>query len=251
MPVHDWTKVDAGTFHSFHNAWITHLMGKLNGGVLPDGYYALSEQHSSGLIPDVLTLNLPDADPTSDPAPHGGGITLADAPPRIGRKLVADPKAVYRARRRTLTIRHASGHRIVAFLEIVSPGNKDRTASVQELVNKVDSALMQSIHVMIVDLFPPGRFDPQGLHGAVWARYGMEEYVVPPAQPLTVCSYRAAAPVEAYVEDVAFGDPLPDMPLFLDVETYVYVPLELTYEAAFRDLPAFLRDVLEGRRAAP
>ena len=40
MPVHDWTKVDVGTFHSFHNAWITHLMGKLNGGVLPEGYYA-------------------------------------------------------------------------------------------------------------------------------------------------------------------------------------------------------------------
>ena len=60
MPVHDWTKVDAGTFHSFHNAWITHLMGKLNGGVLPEGYYALSEQYSSGLIPDVLTLSLPE-----------------------------------------------------------------------------------------------------------------------------------------------------------------------------------------------
>jgi hypothetical protein len=27
MPAHDWTKVDVGTFHSFHNAWITHLMG--------------------------------------------------------------------------------------------------------------------------------------------------------------------------------------------------------------------------------
>ena len=158
---------------------------------------------------------------------------------------------MYRARRRTLTIRHASGHRIVAFLEILSPGNKDRTTSVQELVNKVDSALMQGIHVMIVDLFPPGRFDPQGLHGAIWARYGMEEYVVPSAQPLTVCSYRAVAPVEAYIEHLAIGDPLPDMHLFLDVETYINVPLELAYQAAFQDMPAFLRDVLEGRRAAP
>ena len=45
-------KGGAGTFHSFHNAWITHLMGRLNGGVLPEGY-SLSEQYSSGLIPDV------------------------------------------------------------------------------------------------------------------------------------------------------------------------------------------------------
>ena len=71
MPVHDWTRVDAGTFHSFHNAWITHLMGTLNGGVLPQGYYALSEQYSSGLIPDMLTLHLPEPGP-SHWSPTGG-----------------------------------------------------------------------------------------------------------------------------------------------------------------------------------
>jgi hypothetical protein len=109
---------------------------------------------------------------------------------------------------------------------------------------------MQGIHVMIVDLFPPGRFDPQGFHGAVWARYGMEEYLVPAAQPLTVCSYRAVAPVDAYIEHLAFGDPLPEMPLFLDADTYIYVPLELTYQAAFEDMPAFLREVLQSRPAA-
>jgi hypothetical protein len=225
-------------------------MGRLNGGVLPRGYYALSEQYASGPIPDELTLHRPDSDLSPTPAPREGGIALAEAPPRIGRKPTADPKAVYLARRRTLTIRHASGHRIVAFLEIVSPGNKDRTSSVQDLVNKVDAALMQGIHVLTVDLFPPGRFDPQGLHGAVWTRYGTEEYVVPDDQPLTVCSYRAATPVDAYIEHLAFGGPLPDMPLFLDADNYVYVPLELTYQAAFDDMPTFLRDMLQGRPAA-
>jgi hypothetical protein len=215
--------------------------------VLPRGYYALSEQYSSGLIPDVLTLHLPD--PSPGPTSQRGGIALADVPPRVGRKLTADPKAIYRARRRTLTIRHASGHRIVAFLEIVSPGNKDRTTSVQDLVNKIDAALTQGIHVMTVDLFPPGKFDPQGLHGAVWARYGMEEHVVPADQPLTACSYRAMAPVDADIEHMAFGDPLPEMPLFLNAETYIYVPLELTCQAAFQDRPVFVREVLEEQPA--
>jgi hypothetical protein len=160
MPVHDWSKVEAGTFHSFHNAWITHLMERFNGGLLPDGYYALTEQYSSGPIPDVLTLHLPDPGASPNPVPRERGIALAEAPPRVSRKLVADPKAVYRARRRTLTIRHTSDHRIVAFLEVISPSHKDRTASVEGVVNKVDSALMQGVHVMIVDLFPPGRFDP-------------------------------------------------------------------------------------------
>jgi hypothetical protein len=250
MPVHDWIRVDAGTFHSFHNAWITHLMGRLNGGLLPEGYYALSEQHASGPIPDVLTLHRPEPSPIPDPAPREGGIALAESPPRVGRKLTADPKAVYRARRCTLTIRHASGHRIVAFLEIVSPGDKDRTSSIQDLVNKVDAALMQGIRVVTVDLFQPGRFDPQGVHGAVWARYGVEEYVVLADRPLTVCSYRAVAPVDAYIEHLAFGDPLPEMPLFLDAETYIHAPLEGTYQAAFEDMPVFLRDVLQGRLTA-
>lgn len=35
MPVHDWTRVNTGTFHDFHSAWITHLRDALNGGLLP------------------------------------------------------------------------------------------------------------------------------------------------------------------------------------------------------------------------
>ncbi len=219
MPVHDWKKAEAGVFHSFQNAWMTHLMGKLNGGLLPEGYNALTEQHSSGLVSDAPALQ------------------------------VANPD-LYRALRRTLTIRHTRGHRIVAFLEIISPGNKDRTASVEEFVNKVDSALMQGVHVLIADLFPPGRFDPRGIHGTIWARYGTAEDAVPAGQPVTLSSYRAVVPVEAYIEHLAFGDPLPEMPLFLDLDTYINVPLEATYQAAFQDMPVFWRDVLEGRRDA-
>src|SRR5437868_9768267 len=85
MPVHDWSKVEAGTFHSFHNAWITHLMGKFNGGLLPEGYYALSEQYSAGPIPDVLTLHLPEMSPGPDLPPRAGGPHW----PRLRRRSVA------------------------------------------------------------------------------------------------------------------------------------------------------------------
>jgi hypothetical protein len=58
MPVHDWTLVDAGTFHDFHNGWLIHLKETLNGGLLPSGYYAMSEQHAGQFITDMLTLPL-------------------------------------------------------------------------------------------------------------------------------------------------------------------------------------------------
>src|SRR3954468_20017145 len=56
MPVHDWTKVEAGIFHDFHHAWIEEIKRALNAGLLPPDCYALAEQHAAGFGPDVLTL---------------------------------------------------------------------------------------------------------------------------------------------------------------------------------------------------
>src|SRR5438105_7776207 len=117
MPLHDWSRVDAGIFHDFHNSWIVHLKESLNGGLLPQGYYALSEQHSGRFIADVLTLHASQSSDERLPPPVGG-LALAEAPPQVERKLTV---STARTRRRTLTIRHVSGHRIVAVLEIVSP----------------------------------------------------------------------------------------------------------------------------------
>ena len=47
------------------------------------------------------------------------------------------------------------------------------------------------------------------------------------------------------------GSPLTDMPLFLNPDRYINVPLESTYQAAYQGMPAFWRDVLEGRQALP
>src|SRR5438876_883353 len=56
MPVHDWTRVDAGIFHHFHHGWIEEIARGLNRGILPADYYALAEQHAAGFGPAVLTL---------------------------------------------------------------------------------------------------------------------------------------------------------------------------------------------------
>ena len=58
MPIHDWTRVDAGLFHAFHQSWIITLSRALNTGVLPPDYFALPEQSIQGPVPDVLTLKL-------------------------------------------------------------------------------------------------------------------------------------------------------------------------------------------------
>jgi hypothetical protein len=62
------------------------------------------------------------------PPPISGGLALAEAPPNVRRTLTA--VETYRQRRRTLAIRHVSGHRMVALVDIVSSANKDRLESV-------------------------------------------------------------------------------------------------------------------------
>jgi hypothetical protein len=247
MPVVDWRRVDAGIFHDFHNAWITELRNALNGGLLPSGYYALGEQHAGRSVADNLTLHASAPPPKPlPPPPASGGLVLVEAPPRVRRKLSAS--AVARKRRRSLAIRHVSEHRLVALGEIVSPANKDRAEHVRDLVNKVTSALDLGIHVLLVDLFPPGPHDPEGMHGAVWSFFDDEPYDLPAKEPLTLASYLAGPPLDAYLEHVAVGGILPDMPLFLRFDRYINVPLEATAEAAYRGVPEFWRDVLEGRQ---
>jgi hypothetical protein len=243
MPVHDWTRVDAGIFHSFHNAWITELHNALNGGILPDEYYALMEQHAGRLVTDVLTLHGDRPNGESPSSPAGPGIALADAPPKVRRRLTG--VETYGQRRRTLAIRHVSGDRLVALLEIVSPANKDRRRSVRVFVTKVLEALHLGIRVLLLDLLPPSRRDPRGMHVAVWNYFDNEPYDLPVEEPLTLASYAAGPPVEAYLEHLKINAPLPDMPLFLRPDRYILVPLEATYQAAYRGVPARWRNVLE------
>lgn len=73
----------------------------------------------------------------------------------------------YRAQRRTLGIRHVSGHRLVAVVEMVSPANKDRLRNVEQFVSKIEAFLDAGVHVLLIDLFPPATCDPHGMHGAL------------------------------------------------------------------------------------
>lgn len=244
MPVHDWTRVRAGTYHTFHTSWITHLMEALNGGLLPEGYYALSEQHAGQVVPDVLTLSTGPARETS-PRPDGA-VALAEAPPRVQLKMVAGEDTTYRMARRTLAIRHRSGRRLVAMIEIVSPGNKDGRQHLDQFVDKAVSALQHGIHLLVVDLLPAGPADPAGMHGAI-GEIVDGEFELPDPRTFVLAAYIADRMPEALVNLVTVGSELPEMPLFLNIGWYINLPLEPSYTAAYRGLPTVVRDVVEGR----
>jgi hypothetical protein len=150
----------------------------------------------------------------------------------------------YRRKKSSVVVRHISGDCIVAMIEIVSPGNKAGRRAFNAFVDKACDLLEARVHLLIVDPFPPGPRDPTGAHGAIWDETQDESFRLPHDKPLTLVSYECELTTHAYIEPVAVGDVLPDMPLFLEPAGCVLVPLEATYQTAFDVQPARWRNVL-------
>jgi hypothetical protein len=250
MPIHDWTRVSAGTFHDLHLVWTGELRTALNDGILPPDYYAQAEQVTGPFAPDVLALEhmpLADDEGDTDGDETGGGTataTLSKAAPMV-RITEEMEQRFYRNQRRRIAIRHSSDDRVVALIEIVSPGNKESTPNFTAFVEKAAEVIYRGFHLLVIDLFPPTPRDPNGIHAAIWGQYGPYEFTPPPGEPLTLVSYSAGSVRRAYIEPTAVGHTLADMPLFLTPEMYVNVPLEETYLAAYRGVPRRWKRVLD------
>lgn len=250
MPIHDWTRVNAGTWHAFHLGWIAEIQSALNDGRLPDDYYAQAEQIIGPFGPNVLTLQEAEAVdliPNSEEGPDSFkdvGVAVAMRPPPTRWTALAEMDD-YVSKRRTMVIRHSSNDRIVALIEIVSPGIKSTRHALTSFVAKAVEAIYRGYHLLIVDLFPPGPRDPHGIHEAIWSEIVNERVELPPNEPLTLVSYASGPTKHAYIEPTAINHALIDMPLFLTPDRYIPVPLEETYLAAFHGVPRRWRVVLQ------
>jgi hypothetical protein len=245
MPVHDWARVGAGPFHDFHATWIIDLKRALNAGLLPPGYYAMAEQVGGSVIPDVLTLEAMPPEEGRTPESPAGGVAVAPAAPKV-RFTEATENDLYAQKRKRLVIRHSSDDRMVALVEILSPGNKASRDAIRTFAEKAAGVLSRGIHLLVIDLHPRTPRDPEGIHAVIWSEFAAPTVVLPPDKPLTLASYVAEGELKrAFIEPVAVGDVLPDMPLFLTPAFYVNVPLEKTYAAAFDAVPRRWRGLLE------
>ncbi len=243
MPVHDWSKVEAGVFHDFHHELISAVKHTLNAGVLPPDYYAMADQVAGPGHPDVIGLQYA-TPPRRRRRPSGGGgvATVVQAGPTVGYEDTADRRP---ARRKRVAIRHISGDKVVAVVEIVSPANKDGRVAAAGFATKLADYLVCNVHLLVVDLLPPGAADPNGIHPLIWKPFKKKSaFTLPKGKTRTLAAYAAGDPVRAFVEAVGVGDRLPDMPLFLTPEAHVRVPLEAAYTAAWDMVPPRWRDEL-------
>lgn len=240
MPIHDWTRVEAGDFHDFHQVWTVEIRNALNRGLLPDGFFAMTDQITGRPIPDVVTLQ------SRRPTGGTGGVAVKERPP-TARMVKRLEKVDYARRADRVVIRHGRG-RVVAIIEVVSPGNKDSRNAIRSFAEKAADIITQGVHLLVVDLFPPTPRDPQGIHKAIWDEFADEPFELPVGKPLTVVSYLSGEIPTAYVEPVAVGDHLPSAPIFLSEEVYVPAPLESTYAETWKVYPAILKEIIEPPR---
>lgn len=245
MPAHDWTRVIPGVFHDFHSRWISAIRDYLNAGRLPADYYALSGQMVDGHRPDVITLQAPSPhNVDSQFSESGESLALLDAPPKVSYVDECEPNP-YVDNAHYVTIRHASGDELFAIIEIVSSGNKKTKLELDRFLDKIESAIQSGTHVLLIDLSPPDRWDPNGIHAALWRRRSDTFHAVTEDRPLGLSSYCANDSPRAYFEPIALGTQLPDMPIFLTPNRYVNVALESTYLESWERFPKRWKTVLE------
>jgi hypothetical protein len=257
MPVHDWTTVDAGIFHDFHQSWIIAIRNSLNEGLLPSDFYALAEQVTEGPIPDVVTLERRERAGQDGPSASASssteeiGVAVAEHPPRVQHTHEVDAE-LYAARATRVAVFHVSGDRVVAYIEIVSPGNKHSEVAIRSFTEKLGEAFRRGCHALVIDLHPPTPRDPRGIHARFWHdSFGDEKCPgVTPAQPLGLSAYRSDLSPTAYFEPFAVGDTLIDMPVFLTPDRYVNLPLAATYDEAWRGVPRRWKQVVAGESSS-
>lgn len=252
MPIHNWSRVSDGMFHWFHQRWIGAISDWLNQGQLPEGYYAIGELYADGVYPDVLAVeDRPlDHETKNGHSSNGFGVAIAESPPKTRFTWEAETEG-YLARKDLIAIRNIEGI-LVAVIEIVSRGNKSSQSRLRKFVAKTTGFLDQGVHVLVIDLFPPTRRDPHGIHQVIWSEKYDGEFDFQPDKPLTLASYMASSEdtaASAYVEPIAVGDALPSMPLFLWPRRYINVELESTYASAWAVYPAPLKPKVERTEA--
>jgi len=134
--------------------------------------------------------------------------------------------------------------RIVAMIEVLSPGNKSSRHAIRPLLYKDIKDPYDIINLLLVDVYPPGPRDPNGIHGALWNEIGTEEYILGRERPLTAVAYLGGTVVQTFVNHFVVGEPIPEKPLFLTRENFIRVPLEEAYMAAWEDVPPQYQEIL-------
>jgi hypothetical protein len=223
-------------WESFHAAWATEIMRTLNRSVLPSGCFAEAQVHVGSRVEIDVAAFTGETSPSSGPSEvKGSGVAAVtwavSAPPLVMPAIFPDEIEVQ-------VFHMSGGANLVAAIELVSPGNKDRPEARRAFAAKCLSYLQQGIGLVIVDIVSSRL---QNLHDELIHLMDQPEgYEMPGAPALYAVAYRPSRRetgdhIEMWPIPVAIDRPLPVMPLALRGVATVPVDLEATYTMTCQD----------------
>jgi hypothetical protein len=124
MPIHDWNRISADGFHTFHQDWTIEIRRALNRGGLPPDYFAMVDD--LGINSETESMFLDGQ--------------------RIERGGLRSPNRI--------VVRQQSG-RAAAMIVVASPRDRDRGLGSKTLGERIYHLLCTGINVLLINLFPP------------------------------------------------------------------------------------------------
>jgi hypothetical protein len=226
----------ARNWESIYLAWAAAIMARLNERVLPTTYYAEMQFHIGSRVEvDVATLEreAPARQPAAVPG-NGPAATLVTetwAPPLPALVI----PALFPDEIEVQVLGGPTGAQLVAAVELVSPGNKDRLEARRAFACKCASYLQMGIGLVVVDVVTDRLAN---LHDELMRLMEQGDGLLFPGTPTTyAAAYRPvrrkeADQVECWPAALAVGQPLPVVPLALRGGPTLPLDLEATYGEA-------------------
>ncbi len=235
MPLLDHFQPPLSVSHpwkGFHSAWANAITSRLN-EVLPEGFYAIPEVPLGNTVEiDVATLE----EIGNGVAVGAGPATAVWAPPRPRLTAPVDFTRVHGVE--VHVFQDDGGPRLRAAIELVSPSNKDRPRSRQTFAAKCVGYLEHGVAVVVIDTVTRRSGN---LHDEIVRTLEAPALAWGSPTPLYAVAYRTAPRkaetlVEVWPEPLAVGQDLPALPLWIDEDLCLPLPLQASYEAACRSL---------------
>jgi hypothetical protein len=228
---------DQHRWPGFHAVWTVNMVRHLNERWLPSRYRADAEVTVATQVEvDIATFE--EESTAGSGGNTGNGVATAVwSPPRPVQSCAINLPAQDTFEVRIYDIQRHS--RLVAVIELVSPGNKDRPDAWRAFAIKCASCLAQRVAVVVVDVVTERR---DSLHTELLRLLQVSELTPSLEQaPLYAVAYRTTKQNEAWRLDIwpetlTLGAVLPTMPLWLADNLAVPLELEPSYLETFQTL---------------
>jgi hypothetical protein len=225
-------------WESMHALWAAFMVARLNDQILPALYYAETQTHIGSRVEvDVATLERLSTAATRTSLPASGPVATLEpevwAPPEPALVL----PSTFPVEIEVEVFGTEGGAHLVAAIELVSPGNKDRPETRRAFAAKCSSYLQLGVGLVVVDVVTARLAN---LHDELMQLMVQPAaFAFPGGAQLYAVAYHPARrevgdQIDCWPHGLEVGQPLPTVPLALRGGPTLPLDLEATYSEARR-----------------